>query len=185
MTGMKRYWLYLLLLSVAFVCICAAACSAPPPAKETPPVQPLFEEAEAAETPENNTISVSQELYNQTLEEVREFVHTLNALILAKDYSSWKEALSEERFAIISSPEFLAAASDSAVMRAQKIVIRTPNDYFLHVVVPSRSTSRVDAIEFVTLERVKVFYDNVTPAETRRLRLYELIKAEDTWKIID
>jgi hypothetical protein len=59
------------------------------------------------------------------------------------------------------------------------------------VVVPSRSNSRVDEIEFTAQNRVRVYYversrktdENV--AETRRLRLYELEKSGDTWKIID
>ncbi|MCL2762345.1 MAG: hypothetical protein FWD36_03930 [Treponema sp.] len=180
---MKRYRLYLLLLPVALACLCVAVCKSQPPAEKTPVTASSPEETETIEA--NDTINVSRELYEKTLAEVRVFVDQLNTLISRRDYSGWREALSEERLALISSQEFLAAASDSAVLRAQRITLRTPNDYFLHVVVPSRSTSRVDEIEFVTLDRVKVFYDNVTPTETRRLRLYELIKIEDTWKIID
>ena len=162
------------------------------PAEELPIVEELHEDEE--EEPSTN-FTVSQEVYDETLAEVRHFVENLNALVHNKDYEGWKNALSDEFFAYISSPEFLAKASESTVLRSQKIVLKTANDYFHYVVVPSRSNSRVDAIEFVATDRVKVFYqesrvrrgeNNTTSTEVRRLRLYDLIKRTgDTWKIVN
>ena len=162
------------------------ACKSPPPAVEQ---YPLEEEEVSAP---NSSLAVSQEMYDFTLAEVKLFVDDLNAMILKKDYNGWKDALSDELFARISSPEFLASASESAILKSRKIVLKTPNDYFLQVVVPSRSNSRVDEIEFTAANKVKVLYleerrrnENSTTPEVRRLRLYELIKTDDTWKIID
>ena len=182
-------WLVVILMAIVIV-----ACKAMPPSVDFYPAEEEFinEPEEEAATP--GSLTASQEIYDFTLAEVRVFVDGLNLLILNKNYEGWKNSLSEEFFARISSPEFLATASEAAVLKSRKIVLKTPNDYFLQVVVPSRSNSRVDAIEFTAANRVKVFYleervrrneNNVSTTEVRRLRLYELIKTGNTWKIID
>jgi hypothetical protein len=131
--------------------------------------------------PEAVPVTISQEMYDSTLVDIRQFVDHLNSLIRNKNYEAWKQFLSDEYFDRISSPDFLARTSESNQLKSRKIVLKTPLDYFLQVVVPARSNSRVDEIEFIATDRVKVFY-----TDTRRLRLYELIKKTgDTWKIID
>jgi len=160
--------------------------------KSSPAADPFLGE-DVEEAASSHTFTISQEVYDQTLAEVKIFVDGLNALILRKDYAGWKASLSDEFFAHVSSPEFLKSASESAALKSRKIVLKTPNDYFLQVVVPSRSNSRVDEIEFTAADRVKVFYreervrksEGVSTTEVRRLRLYELIKVDGTWKIID
>jgi len=185
---MKRFgWFWVLLLAIL------VACKSAPPTEEEPlAVEHLDTEEDG---PFSDSVPVSQEMYDFTLAEVKHFVDNLNSLIDSKNYEGWKNALSDELFARISSPDFLATASQSNLLRTHKIILKTPNDYFLQVVVPSRSNSRVDEIEFIATDRVKVFYreervrkgNNVSPStETRRLRLYELIKKDgDIWKIID
>jgi len=187
---MKGFEWYLLLLLAMLV-----ACKSAPSTNEFPSGEPpVTEQAHTEEEPSSDSITVTQEMYDYTLEDVKHFVDGLNSLIQNKNYDGWKDALSDELFAHISSPEFLTNASESTLLRSRKIVLKTPNDYFLQVVVPARSNSKVDAIEFIATDRVKVYYmeervrkgeNNTSTTEVRRLRLYELIKDEDTWKIID
>jgi hypothetical protein len=138
---------------------------------------------------EPTSFTVTQEMYDLTLVEVRAFVENLNSLIKRNNYTGWKGALSDDYFTYISSDKFLADASESNMLRSRKIVLKTLNDYFTHVVVPSRSNSKVDEIEFTDTDTVKVYYierrknDN-NEFETRRLRLYELVRTGNTWKII-
>jgi len=174
---------------VLWVLAIIMACnSAPASMDQYPPAEEEYRQ-EASDS-----VTVSQEVYDNTLAEVKVFVDGLNSMIMKKDYISWKAALSDEFFTRISSPEFLASASESAILKSRKIVLKTPNDYFLQVVVPSRSNSKVDEIEFTATDRVKVFYleertrkneSGASTVEVRRLRLYELVKTDDTWKIID
>ena len=157
---------------------------------------PVKKEALASDGDESarNSITVSKEMYDLTLAEVRLFVNNLNSLINTKDYSGWKNALSDEFYAVISSPEFLTRATESDLLKSRKIVLKTPNDYFLQVVVPSRKNSQVDEIEFTAENTVKVYYleertrkgdNNTDTTEIRRLRLYEIRKSENGWKIIN
>ena len=183
---MRRSRVCLLGLCAILMAAIIMACKSSPPAEN----QYLVEEEASA----SNPFMISQEIYDLTLAEVTLFVDNFNSLIQHKDYEGWKTALSDEYFARISSPEFLANASDSAMLKSRKIVLKTPHDYFIQVVVPSRSNSRADEIEFTAANRVKVFHteertrrnnNNAPTAEVRRLRLCELIKINYTWKIID
>jgi hypothetical protein len=133
-----------------------------------------------------NPSSVSREYYDNTMVEVRHFIEDLNHIIRTQNYNSWRAALSVEYFKEISSQENLQQISQQPAMMTRRIVLRTPEDYFSYVVVPSRANSRVDAIEFISRNRVKAFTINVNRAgEEQRLRLYDLEKIGNTWKIIN
>jgi len=143
---------------------------------DVPPVH----EPEKVSAPEKR---ISQEMYNEVLSEVKVFIDHLNTVIGNKDYNGWKKFLSSEYFARISSREFLAEQSDTPLLKIRKIVLRSANDYFLTVVVPSRANSQVDEIEISDDDTVKVFHVDTSRPETRRLRLYELRKIENNWII--
>jgi hypothetical protein len=130
--------------------------------------------------------TVSQAQYTSTMEEVRLFIEELNMIIRNRNYNAWRAALSQEYFEEISSPENLRQISEQPAMRTQRIVLRTPQDYFTNVVVPSRADSRVDDIEFIGQNRVKVFTVNTTrTGEEQKLRLYDLEKINNSWRIIN
>jgi len=130
--------------------------------------------------------SVSQEYYVLTKEDVQHFIEDLNRIISNRNYNAWKNALSPEYFAEISSPYNLQQISESPAMTTRKIVLRTAEDYFINVVVPSRANSRVDDIEFVNRDRVKAFTITRNRAgEEQKLRLYDLERTGNMWKIIN
>jgi hypothetical protein len=138
----------------------------------------------AAQTFDPRTVSQAQ--YVTTMEEVRNFIEELNRIISNRNYNAWRAALSQDYFEEISSPENLSELSELPAMKTRRIVLRTPQDFFTHVVVPSRANSRVDDIEFIGQNRVKVFTVNVNRAgEEQRLRLYDLEKIDNSWKIIN
>jgi hypothetical protein len=126
--------------------------------------------------------SISQEVYITTKSNVQSYIEELNRIISGKNYDAWKANLSEAYFNEISSPENLKSLSESPAMKSQKIVLKTPQDYFINVVVPARANSRVDDIEFTGQNRVKVY--TISP-KNERLRLYELERTGSTWKIIN
>jgi len=128
----------------------------------------------------------SKEEYTSTKEEVRLFIERLNQIIRRKDFNSWKAALSTEYFNKISSPENLQKMSELPAMKTRGITLKSAEDYFMNVVIPSRANSRVDDIEFIGEHRVKAFTIMVNSSgEEQRLRLYDLEKTGNIWKIID
>jgi hypothetical protein len=154
--------------------------------------------------------NVSKDVYDVTKAEVEQLIEKLNVIIAARDYDAWLSYLSNEYFEEISSPDFLKQVSDSDFMKIQRKVIKTPRDYFMNVVVPSRSSNRVDDISFITEYRVRVIQINQRrrrppsdPNELVKLQAggaelrdgwlyensreiyYELEKNQDAWKIVN
>ena len=194
---MSRIILFLLLMPVLFL-TCQSAPKAVeeiPPAQITEPAEeapPAIQEPEAAAPEEPSAYNVTQELYDQTLAEVKAFIEKLNIAINSKNFNGWRAGLSSERLAEVSSAQFLKEQSESPLLKTRNIVLRSANDYFLQVVVPSRANSKVDEIDFVDESNVKAFFletrnqrneNNEVVPVTRRLLLYELTKTGNEWKI--
>jgi hypothetical protein len=131
--------------------------------------------------------TVSQAQHDSTLDEVKRFIGNLNDIISKKNYNAWKATLSQNYFKEISSSQFLKQVSDSPAMKTRNIVLRTPEDYFDNVVVPSRADSRVDDIEFIEINRVQAFsiLKNSRTGEEQRLVLYDLEKVNNSWLIVN
>jgi hypothetical protein len=129
---------------------------------------------------------VTQEQYQSTMAEVQKFIEEQNRIIKSKNFEAWKKSLSAEYFAGISSAENLKQLSEQPGMKSRKIVLKTAQDYFTNVVVPSRADLHVDEIEFLSANRVKAFTVTTTKAgEEQRLRLYDLEKIGNSWTIIN
>ncbi|MCL1929461.1 MAG: hypothetical protein FWG07_11820 [Treponema sp.] len=126
--------------------------------------------------------SITQEERATTMVEIQQLIQRLNGIIRAKNYNTWVSYLSPDYFAVISSAEYLERISQSAVLVKQNIVLKSAQDYFNHVVVPSRTNDRVDDIEFESHTRVKAYTIN---NKGERLRLYDLEKIGNEWKIVN
>jgi hypothetical protein len=166
---------------VVFLVLLPACKSPPQTGTETAAVAPPPETDGVGETPHSETAGLE---YEQTLAEVQQFIERLNRIIADKNYNAWRNTLSDEYFARISSAEYLARQSESPLLTARKIVLRTPNDFFLHVVVPSRANSQVDEIEIADDNAVTAYFIDTRPGK-RRLRVYELRKIGNDWKIVE
>ncbi|MDR0486972.1 MAG: hypothetical protein LBG91_01860 [Treponema sp.] len=164
--------------------IMAVSCGSQPQI-QTVPAQNNEEKTEfirADFDPDN----ISREQYASTMAEVQQFIDGLNRIIYSGNYDAWKAALSPEFFEEIASPENLQRVSESTTMKAHKIVLKTPEDYFIHVVVPSRTNSRVDDIEFINQSRVKAYtLTRNKDGQDVWLRLYDLEQTGNMWRIIN
>lgn len=126
--------------------------------------------------------SISKEEKDTAKIEIQHLIQQLNSIIRAKNFNAWVSYLSPDYFAIISSAEYLDRISQSSVLVKQKIVLKSAQDYFNHVVVPARTHDRVDEIEFESQNRVKAYTVN---NRGEKLRLYDLEKTGNGWKIIN
>jgi hypothetical protein len=126
--------------------------------------------------------SITPELFQSTKIDVQHFIGELNRVIRAKDYHTWTSNLDASYFEAINSPAFLQQLSGSSFLQSRNIVLKTAQDYFFQVVVPSRANSRVDDIEFISSTRVKAY--TLSPGG-QRLRLYDLEHSDRGWKIIN
>jgi hypothetical protein len=193
MENMRLCLPFILALILSFSCVTTEP-SVEPPQEITVQEVALIEEIVEVKVEEQVTTRreefdpgvISQEYYVLTKEDVQHFIEELNSIIRNRNYNAWRNALSPEYFAQISSEENLQQISELPAMKTRGIVLRTPEDYFINVVVPSRANSRVDDIEFVNRDRVKAFTIMTSRAgEEQRLRLYDLERSGSMWKIIN
>jgi hypothetical protein len=168
-----------LMVCFLFLLVLTVSCGSKPAVNEEPvPGEPVSQ----AVVEEFDPGSISQEVFDSTKVDVQQFIADLNQIIRSRNYDAWVFHLGSDYFAEKSSSEYLAQTSEQPRLKTQKIVLASPQDYFIHVVVPSRANDRVDDIEFISPTRVKAY--TVTP-NGQRLRLYDLENSENTWKIIN
>ena len=160
-----------------------AVSEAPAAEEATPEIQP---EEPAPEEPKEVIINeetgyeVSKEKYEQTLDEIKELIDTLNNIISNKKYEKWKLFLSEEYIKTYNDPVKLKQISDqSQILSDNGIVLTSLKDYFDWVVVPSRSAARVDDIVFLD-DRMLVVYMKINNKNTI---LYQLENIDEKWQI--
>jgi hypothetical protein len=147
--------------------------------EEAPGINAVSARADTEKDP-FDPASITPELYRETKEDIGKFISNLNIIIRAKMYNEWLTYLDEEYHNFINSPEYLRAMSNVGILQARRIVLTNAHDYFMNVVVPSRSNDHVDDIEFISENRVKA----ITMDRGKRIILYELEKRNDVWKII-
>jgi hypothetical protein len=128
--------------------------------------------------------SISREEFENARSEIELLIEEINRVIRAKNYTKWLTYLSDYYITAINSPEYLERISKtSRQLTMQKIVLKTPRDYFTHVVVAARANISVDAhlddIEFISHTQVKAF----TVKGNQRLRLFEFVKDKGVWKV--
>jgi hypothetical protein len=156
----------------------------PAQSAETVPVE-VPESAEISEQPAAETFdpsSITKEEFDAAKIEVQQLIQKLNGIIKAKNYAGWVSYLEEDYFRLISSKEYLDRINRTDRMRKANLVLSNARDYFNNVVVPSRANDRVDDIEFVSHKRVKAY---TISQKGERLRLYDLEKTNEGWKIIN
>jgi len=154
--------------------------------KTLPKADSEYKEVTPRKTENFDSSKISQAKYTSTREEVQKFIEQQNKLIKERNFDAWKNSLSPEYFAEISSKDNLKRISEQPAMKTRRIVLRTAQDYFDYVVVPSRADLRVDEIEFISENRVKAFTITTNKAgEEQKLRLYDLEKVGNSWTIIN
>ncbi len=146
---------------------------------ETPPEPEDLapEETEEEDAPEQ--IEVSEELYEQTFTEVERTISELNEIIANRNFGAWQNYLTEDYRQTYSDPAVLEENSQSAVLVRNNIILRTLEDYFNFVVVPSRSNARLDDLVFIGEDTVEAIME----VNERRYLLYLLKKTGNRWKI--
>ncbi|MDR1469387.1 MAG: hypothetical protein LBT00_08855 [Spirochaetaceae bacterium] len=122
------------------------------------------------------------EIYTATKQDIQDFVRELDNLIKAKNHDRWLKLLSPGYLAYISSKEFLDTVSQQPRLKSQNIVLQNNRDYFLNVVVMSRSGLKADDIEFLTMTRVMAFTIN---QQGQRIRIYTLDKTPEGWEVVE
>lgn len=148
------------------------------PAPEPEPV-PEPEPATGVEDTTDNEFEVSQEIYDQTFNEIEALIYELNTVISRKQYDRWLTYLSNNYKRTFNSRETLDEINQYPQLKDNGIVLTDLKDYFDWVVVPSRSQAILGDIVFVGESRVIAY----SSYQGKRAKLYELERIDGEWKI--
>jgi len=143
------------------------------------PPEPVQEKTKGLTPQEQEEFVVTDEIYSQTLDEIKEFIQVLNQVIESKNFEVWSTYLTIDYLQRTSDPQYLAEQSEKPILKKNNIVLKSLSDYFTYVVVPSRSGARIDDIEFIDRYHVKA----ISIIRNTRGLLYLLVREEDQWKI--
>ena len=123
---------------------------------------------------------ITEEAFETALHDIQDLVLALNKIISAKNYTSWLMYLSDGYRNRINSKEFL----DNLIIRypAFRGRIRNSRDYFLLVIVPSRASSEVTDIEFISWHQVRAY---TRDSKGNTTILYNLEDYDGKWKIAE
>jgi hypothetical protein len=158
-----------------------------PPETSTPEAAPLVDSRPLQERDFDPNNPEQKEIVR---EEVQRFIGEINRIIQNRDFNAWKECLSDVYIRKITDPVYLKALSDtSPLLKRQRIVLKTLEDYFFYAVVPAVTKIKLESIdiEFTGDNTVKALKTDVNPV-TRLYeveRLYNLEKSGNVWKIIN
>jgi outer membrane biosynthesis protein TonB len=166
----------------------------PEPTPEPVPEPAPEPVSEPAPKPVFDPVKITREQYNTAKGDVQRLVQELNGIIQSRNYESWATYLSASYLDQIKSSAFLAKMTEQlyerdkavasrmgkSVAAIQKRILRTSQDYFIYVVVPARSNSRVDDISFISNTWVTAY---TVSSNGQREILYDLEQIDGKWKI--
>ena len=156
------------------------------PAVVEKPVEEAKPKAEAPKTADEEVVaqfegvSITKKDKEIAKSEIEEVVKKLNEITAKKDYGRWRYCLSKDYIKEFSKPEVLKKTSEGLPSNLKGKQLKSIEDYFYYVFVPSRQNGRVDDIVYLTPTKVRVL--KITA--TQSLIFYNLEKIDDRWLLV-
>ncbi|UTC83189.1 cell envelope integrity protein TolA [Treponema denticola] len=156
------------------------------PAVVEKPVEEAKPQAEAPKSADEEVIaqfegvSITKKDKEIAKSEIEEVVKKLNEITAKKDYGRWRYWLSKDYIKEFSKPEVLKKTSEGLPSNLKGKQLKSIEDYFYYVFVPSRQNGRVDDIAYLTPTKVQV----LMMTSTQKLIFYNLEKIDDRWLLV-
>ncbi|HEQ72315.1 MAG TPA: hypothetical protein ENN69_07490 [Spirochaetia bacterium] len=109
----------------------------------------------AVRSRETLPFTASRELYDSTFHELTQLLEKTERIIATGDFKAWKTLLTDDYIARYSDAGYLRELSEKPNLKDRNIVLRSLEDYFYQVFIPSRKGTRLDSIEFIDRTHVK------------------------------
>jgi hypothetical protein len=166
---------------LVFILLLTVSCITRPPAKPAPPPATIPSASEhPGDISKPSVYQVTPEKKQASLVAIKSLVDRLNSIIANQSFEEWKTYLDAAYLSIYSDPVRLKEYSaNSPFLKQYGIRLRSLEDYFRFVVVPSRANVIVDDISFLDENRVNVW----TVVDNERVLLYLLKLYGKEWKI--
>lgn len=124
---------------------------------------------------------VSEEVYNQTAQEIEKLIYELNDIIKSSNFRAWKRYLTPAYIDKYDSTEDLNEYTELYKKKGYDIKLTTLEDYFYYLVVMSRSEPNLHHIDFLSSDRIIAWAEYKNQLGI----LYKLEKVNGEWKITE
>jgi hypothetical protein len=126
-----------------------------------------------------NGYAISEETYTKVFTDIEKLIETLNKIIKEENFNGWKKHLTKEYIAHYNDTTNLNVLNNTPTLKKYNLKIRSLKDYFIYVVVPSRSDVNLDDISFIDDNNIKAYMI----IDGDPVVLYNLKFIDNTWKI--
>ncbi len=126
----------------------------------------------------DNKSDISKNDFNIDKAKILNEINELSKIMSTKDFEEWKKHIDPVSITYYSNPQKLQIAQNK--LPNKKIKIKTLNDYFIYVFIPSRQRSQVDEIRYISKDNIKA----VQVKEDKSIVVYYYFtKVDGNWLI--
>lgn len=182
------------LLSAFFLSLCVLSCKSTEQAEETPSekveetnkVEKRNSEDDAEYRRSVGTEkSISLDTFNADKTAIVKKIAELNAIMAKRDYNSWLKYIDPESQKYWSSSANLAKASEKLPKNVKGLKLRTLQDYFIYVFIPSRNGRTIDEIRYNSADSIRAVQISKNEDGTNNIVVYYNFVRQngDDWKV--
>lgn len=181
------------LLSAFFLSLCVLSCKSTEQVEETPSekvVEPNKVEKQSSEEDSEYRRSVGTEknisldTFNADKAAIVKKITELNAIMAKRDYNSWLKYIDSESQKYWSTPANLAKASEKLPKKLKGLKLRTLQDYFIYVFIPSRNGRTIDEIRYNSADSIRAVQVSKNEDGTNRIVVYyNFVRQDGDWKV--
>ncbi|AIN92725.1 hypothetical protein [Treponema putidum] len=147
------------------------------PIEEEKPQAEVSKPADEEVVAQFEGVSITKKDKEIAKSEIEEVVKKLNDITAKKDYGRWRYWLSKDYIKEFSKPEVLKKASEGLPAHQKGTQLKSIEDYFYYVFVPSRQNKVFDDITYLSPTKVEA---RTTDSKV----LYRFEKIDDRWLLV-
>lgn len=181
------------LLSAFFLSLCVLSCKSTEQAEETPSEKVVESNKVEKQSSEEDSEyrrsvgtekNISLDTFNADKAAIVKKISELNAIMAKRDYNSWLKYIDPESQKYWSTPANLAKASEKLPKTVKGLKLRTLQDYFIYVFIPSRNGRTIDEIRYNSADSIRAVQVSKNEDGTNRIVVYyNFVRQDGDWKV--
>ena len=181
------------LLSAFFLSLCVLSCKSTEQAEETPSEKVVESNKVEKQSSEEDSEyrrsvgtekNISLDTFNADKAAIVKKITELNAIMAKRDYDSWLKYIDPESQKYWSTPANLAKASEKLPKNVKGLKLRTLQDYFIYVFIPSRNGRTIDEIRYNSADSIRAVQVSKNEDGTNRIVVYyNFVRQDGDWKV--
>ena len=128
--------------------------------------------------------NISLDTFNADKAAIIQKISELNVVMAKKNYNSWLKYIDSESQKYWSNTANLAKASEKLPKNLKGLKLRTLQDYFIYVFIPSRNGRTIDEIRYNSADSIRAIQISKNEDGTNKVVVYyNFVKQDGDWKV--